>query len=69
MIAGHFDGFGSGQGPDWGAVLADSLEGFDWPVAMGLESGHFPPNRTLPLGLPARLEEEGRRLVLGVPGP
>lgn len=50
---------------DWGAVLAEGLEGFDWPIAAGLECGHFPPNRTLPLGIPARLEEEGRRLVLG----
>ncbi|HEX2641607.1 MAG TPA: LD-carboxypeptidase [Thermoanaerobaculia bacterium] len=74
MIAGHFDGLGSvrasgmealPESPDWGAVLAEGLEGFDWPIAMGLECGHFPPNRTLPLGIPARLEEEGRRLVLG----
>lgn len=34
------------------------------PVAWGLEAGHRAPNRTLPLGLTARLEPEGRRLVL-----
>lgn len=68
MIVGHlgtFKGDGSPWPADWAALLEDTLAGFDWPVALGLESGHFPPNRTLPLGLPARLEEEGRRLVLG----
>lgn len=76
MIVGHlgsFDG-GGGDGPpswpaDWAALLEDNLAGFDWPIALGLESGHFPPNRTLPLGLPARLDEEGRRLVLGALEP
>lgn len=34
------------------------------PVAWGLEAGHRAPNRTLPLGLTARLEPEGRRLVV-----
>ncbi|HEX2225110.1 MAG TPA: LD-carboxypeptidase [Thermoanaerobaculia bacterium] len=68
MIVGHLGAFSGGGEPwpaDWAGLLEDSLAGFDWPVALGLESGHFPPNRTLPLGLPARLEEEGRRLVLG----
>jgi muramoyltetrapeptide carboxypeptidase len=68
MIVGHlgtFQGDGSAWPADWATLLEDTLAGFDWPVALGLESGHFPPNRTLPLGLPARLEEEGRRLVLG----
>lgn len=77
MIVGHlgsFDG-GGGNGPptswpaDWGSLLADSLAGFDWPLALGLECGHFPPNRTLPLGLPARLDEEGRLLMLGALEP
>lgn len=37
-------------------------------VAWGLETGHRAPNRTLPLGLSARLEPEGPRLVL-LPSP
>ena len=45
--------------------LRDSLDGFPWPVAWGLPAGHQPPNHTLPLGLPARLEPERGRLVLG----
>lgn len=68
MIVGHLGSFDGGGAPwpaDWASLLEDSLAGFGWPVALGLESGHFPPNRTLPLGLPARLDEEGRRLVLG----
>ena len=49
--------------PDWPALVHDGVAGFSWPLAWGLESGHVAPNRTLPLGLPARLE--GGRLVLG----
>ncbi|MEO6196367.1 MAG: LD-carboxypeptidase [Thermoanaerobaculia bacterium] len=44
-------------------TVADALAGFSWPLAWGLESGHVAPNRTLPVGLPARLE--GARLLLG----
>lgn len=72
-IAGMIVGsLGEGQGPDGGSVdgsidgsitVADALAGFSWPLAWGLESGHVAPNRTLPVGLPARLE--GARLLLG----
>lgn len=65
MIVGHI---GNGPGPDgnpadWPALVEGSVAGYSWPLAWGLESGHFPPNLTLPVGLPARLESE--RLVLG----
>lgn len=65
MIVGHI---GNGQEPDgtpvdWPALVGGSVAGYPWPLAWGLESGHFPPNRTLPVGLSARLE--GGRLVLG----
>jgi len=65
MIVGHLgDGKGpSGEPPDWPALVGGSVAGFSWPLAWGLESGHIAPNRTLPLGLPARLD--GGRLVLG----
>jgi len=67
MIVGHL---GESQDPeeepaDWPALIADGLAGFSWPLAWGLESGHVAPNRTLPVGLPARLDGEDRRLVLG----
>ena len=68
-IAGMIVGsLGEGQGPDgepadWSATVADALAGFSWPLAWGLESGHVAPNRTLPVGLPARLERG--RLLLG----
>jgi muramoyltetrapeptide carboxypeptidase LdcA involved in peptidoglycan recycling len=65
MIVGSL---GEGQEPDgapvdWSITVADALAGFSWPLAWGLESGHAAPNRTLPVGLPARLE--GGRLLLG----
>jgi len=52
-----------GEPVDGAITIADALAGFSWPLAWGLESGHVAPNRTLPVGLPARLE--GRRLLLG----
>jgi muramoyltetrapeptide carboxypeptidase len=54
-----------GQAPDWPAVVGNGVAGFSWPLAWGLPSGHSGPNWTLPVGLPARLDAEGRRLVLG----
>jgi muramoyltetrapeptide carboxypeptidase len=71
-IAGMIVGsLGESPGPDgsvdgsanWSITVADALAGFSWPLAWGLESGHVAPNRTLPVGLPARLE--GGRLLLG----
>jgi muramoyltetrapeptide carboxypeptidase len=51
--------------PDWPALLRENLAGFPWPLAWGLDSGHRPPNLTLPLGLAARLDAAGCRLALG----
>jgi len=62
MVVGHLEGDGlpekapEGDPADWPAIIADSLERFSWPLAWGLESGHRAPNRTLPLGWPARLD-------------
>jgi muramoyltetrapeptide carboxypeptidase len=68
MVMGHFDSGGPevppGEREALAALAAESLAGFDWPLAWGERSGHRAPNLTLPLGLPARLEE-GPRLVLG----
>lgn len=67
MIVGHLDsGSGAADRPaDWPAVVGEAVADFPWPVAWGLPSGHWAPNRTLPLGLPARLDGEAPRLVLG----
>jgi muramoyltetrapeptide carboxypeptidase len=68
MIVGHL---GGGEEPgrkpaEWPALVASSLSGFSWPLVWGLESGHVAPNRTLPVGLPARLDTANGRLVLGL---
>jgi muramoyltetrapeptide carboxypeptidase len=76
MVVGHPEGAAVAADPDrdpvdWAAQLTDSLAAFSWPLAWGLESGHRAPNRTLPLGLTARLQGNvargagGGRLVLG----
>ena len=67
MIVGHL---GELQEPgrdavDWPSQIADSLARYSWPLACGLASGHVAPNRTLPLGMMARLDVEAGRLVLG----
>ena len=67
MIVGHLEG---GEDPDgdpvdWPALVADGLARFSWPLAWGLESGHAAPNRTLPVGLAARLDGTAGRLLLG----
>lgn len=66
MIVGHL---GGAEEPGWAPaawpdLVASNLSGYSWPLAWGLESGHFALNRTLPLGLPARLDTD--RLVLGL---
>lgn len=68
MIVGHLGGGEKtgGEPAEWPSVVASSLSGFSWPLAWGLESGHFAPNRTLPVGLPARLDTANSRLVLGL---
>lgn len=68
MVVGHLGGTegtpeASVPSAEWAAVVADGLAGFSWPVAWGLPAGHWAPNRTLPLGLRARLEEG--RIVVG----
>ncbi|HEX7185163.1 MAG TPA: LD-carboxypeptidase [Thermoanaerobaculia bacterium] len=64
MIIGHLEDSRNPEA-DWPDVVTDSVSGFPWPVAWGLESGHLRPNWTLPLGLRARLEPESLRLWLG----
>ena len=65
MIVGHLENGQrpAGEPPDWPLLVRGSVAGFSWPLAWGLESGHVAPNRTLPLGLAARLDGGG--LTLG----
>ena len=71
MIVGHVEGAGAlgisgAEGrTGWPALVDESLSGFSWPLAWGLPTGHVPPNWTLPLGLPARLEAGSLRMVIG----
>jgi muramoyltetrapeptide carboxypeptidase len=69
MVVGHLNGVEAGTAPSHDAsfreVVADALAGLPWPIAWGQPSGHCPPNRTLPLGLPARLSSDAAELVLG----
>lgn len=65
MIVGQIGNGQEGGSLDWPALIGESVAGFSWPLAWGLPSGHFAPNWTLPLGLPARLNGASLRLVLG----
>jgi muramoyltetrapeptide carboxypeptidase len=67
MIVGHISAGTEGgeSSADWPSVVGETLSGFSWPLAWGQESGHVAPNRTLPLGLGARLSSDATRLVLG----
>lgn len=70
MIVGHL-GWTEGadketaDGMDWPALVEQSVAGFDWPLAWGLESGHLRPNRTLPLGLLTHLDARTGEIVFG----
>lgn len=72
MIVGHVERVGRLDAPEaaeerarWPALVEENLSEFSWPLAWGLPSGHVPPNWTLPLGLPARLESGSCRLLIG----
>jgi muramoyltetrapeptide carboxypeptidase LdcA involved in peptidoglycan recycling len=67
MIVGHISAGEEGEGApvDWPTLVGEALSGFPWPLAWGQESGHVAPNRTLPLGLGARLAPDAAQLVLG----
>lgn len=69
MIVGHLGhtegSAGSHEDLAWAALVDDSLAGFPWPLAWGLDSGHLRPNHTLPLGLPSRLDAGAAQVVLG----
>jgi|HubBroStandDraft_3_1064219.scaffolds.fasta_scaffold08733_3 muramoyltetrapeptide carboxypeptidase len=71
MVVGHLPPAvgvdGASEPPDWQDLVAESLAGCHWPIGWGLAAGHSRPNRTLPLGLTARLEPDLDRLLVGLP--
>jgi muramoyltetrapeptide carboxypeptidase len=67
MIFGHLTLLGSPEVAATAAprLMSESLQDFAWPMVWGVASGHGIPNRTLPLGLQARLAPESDAVVLG----
>ncbi|MEM7052113.1 MAG: LD-carboxypeptidase [Acidobacteriota bacterium] len=65
MIVGHVTCRSESAAARWSSRLEGALAEYPWPIAWGLECGHVAPNRTLPLGLMARLEGTAGRLLLG----
>ncbi len=68
MMVGQIGNGQEGNFLEWPARIGEGVAGYTWPLAWGLPSGHFAPNRTLPLGLSARLaslDDGNPRLVLG----
>lgn len=71
MVVGHCrptDADGEGM-PDWPHLLRQAARGMDGPLGLGVPAGHASPNRTLPLGLPVRLDPAAGGLVVGGPDP
>lgn len=68
MVVGHAVAPGRGVTPDQLVTWLQAPDGpagrLGKPLGWGLEAGHGVPNRTLPLGLSARLEPGRRRLLL-----
>ena len=71
-MAGCFDGMQGlvlGRFEDCGAreevwrVVAEVFGEADWPILAGVDAGHSGPNVTIPLGVEAVLDAEGRTLV------
>lgn len=70
MVVGHLECADAPGGPGgWLDMVLDATALGGRAVGWGLEAGHRSPNRTLPLGLAARLEPGERRLVVGIGGP
>ncbi len=70
-MAGCFDGLQGlvlGSFEDCGAreevwrLVAEVFAGAQWPILAGVDAGHGAPNVTLPLGVEAALDAEGRTL-------
>lgn len=71
MAVGHCrptDADGEGM-PAWPDLLRHAVRRMHGPLGLGVPAGHASPNRTLPLGVPARLDPAAGGLVVGNPDP
>jgi muramoyltetrapeptide carboxypeptidase len=60
---------GGGESPEaLDAWLEDRFAGYPYPVVRGFPAGHLPAGRTLPLGVPVRLDADRRLLEFSGPG-
>lgn len=64
VVIGHLKDVRDPPGGTIRDVLMDRLGDLGVPVAMGLEAGHGRPNRTLPLGVRARLDADAGTLEI-----
>jgi muramoyltetrapeptide carboxypeptidase len=65
LLLGSFEDCGPAQAVH--AVVEDVLGDAGFPILAGLNAGHREPNRTLPFGIPARLDAERRTLLFDFP--
>jgi muramoyltetrapeptide carboxypeptidase len=61
LVLGSFDDCGARE-EVWG-VVAEVFGDAEWPILVGVDAGHGGPNVTIPLGVEAALDVEGRTLV------
>ena len=61
LVLGSFKDCGARE-EVWG-VVAEMFADAEWPILAGVDAGHSEPNVTIPLGVEAALDAEGRTLV------
>jgi muramoyltetrapeptide carboxypeptidase len=65
LLLGSFENCGPAEAVR--AVVEDVLGDMGFPILAGLDAGHREPNLTLPFGIRARLDAEGRTLAFDFP--
>jgi muramoyltetrapeptide carboxypeptidase len=61
LVLGSFEDCGARE--DAWRVVAEVFADAQWPILAGVDAGHGGPNVTIPLGVEAALDAEGRTLV------
>jgi muramoyltetrapeptide carboxypeptidase len=61
LVLGSFEDCGAWE--EVGRVVAEVFGDAQWPILAGVDAGHGGPNTTIPLGVEAALDAEGRTLV------